>query len=184
MLFTTISTILIKGNNSWYNFTCTTDSKTIQFEHLWTQTIVAGGSFDVHASSTSTRIVLTTDNPIVTANGSPPPALQGQWVINDLSAVVQNIDNVDVSWSYALVAVNPGSGALDSGNNYNWNFSISIVASWTLDTNNNGRIDRIRVQVKPGTQLNNDFSGICCIGSRLHRHRLPGRGPAGQHGCV
>ena len=49
---------------------------------------------------------------------------------------------------------------MDGGNNFNWNFAISIVASWTLDTNNNGRIDRIRVQVKPGNQLNNAFGGL------------------------
>lgn len=105
VLFTTTSTLLIKGNNSWYNFTCTTDSKTIQFEHLWTQTILAGGNFNVHASSPSTPIVLTTDNPIAAANGTPPPSLQGQWVITDDSLVPQVIDNIIVSWSYATVSI-------------------------------------------------------------------------------
>ena len=54
----------------------------------------------------------------------------------------------------------PRARALDSGNNFNWNFVIPIVASWTLDTNNNGRIDRIRVQVRAGTQLSDNFGGF------------------------
>ena len=163
VLFTTATTIQIMGDNSWYNFSCTTDGKIFQFEHLRTQTILAGGNFSVYASTNSpvsSMITLTTDNPIATANGSPPPALQGQWVINNLSMVAQVIDNVNVSWSYALVTITPGPGAVDSGNNFNWNFVIPIIASWTLDTNNNGRIDRIRVQVKQGTQLANAFGGI------------------------
>ena len=166
VVFQTLAVLTISGNNSWYNFTCVTDSKTIQFQHLATQTILAGGNFNVHASSTITRIVLTTDNPIAAANGSPPPALQGQWVIDDLSLLPQIIDNVDVSWSYAILTITPGPGALDSGNNFNWNFVIPIVASWTLDTNNNGRIDRIRVQVKTGNPAQR----------QLRRLRRQGRG--------
>ena len=179
VVFTGTSGILnITGDDTWYNFTCTTDSKIFHFEHLKTQTILAGGNFNVHASSSATPIVLTTDNPIAAAYASPPPDLQGQWVINNLSAVAQNIDNVDVSWSYALVSITPGPGAKDSGNNFNWNFVIPILASWTVDSNNNGRIDRIRVQVKAGNPAQQLLRQLPGGGQRLCRGQLPGGGPA------
>ena len=155
--------LTISGSNSWFNFTCLTDSKTIKFQPLATQTILAGGNFNVHASSSApaSLITLTTALANAAANGAPPPALLGQWIINDLSLLPQVIDNVNVSWSYAFPqSITPGPGALDSGNNFNWNFVIPIIASWTLDTNNNGRIDRIRVQVKTGTQLSDSFGGF------------------------
>jgi fibronectin-binding autotransporter adhesin len=157
VFFTTTSILTIKGNNSWFDFTCTTDNKIIQFEPLWTQTVLASGNFHVEASDTSNRIVLTTNSPDFTPNGFPPPNLQGQWVITILSVLPQTIDNVDVSWSWATISITPGPGAKDSGNNHNWLFVIPIVASWTIDTNRNGRIDGIRVQVVPGTQLSDNF---------------------------
>ncbi|HVO39583.1 MAG TPA: FlgD immunoglobulin-like domain containing protein, partial [Spirochaetia bacterium] len=159
VLFTTTSTILIKGNNSWFDFNCTTNGKTFQFEHLWTQTIIANGHFNVLGSSLLSRIVLTTDLADPTAHLPVPPAENGQWIIANLSVLPQNIDYIDVSYSYAWPnAITPGPNTKDSGHNFNWNFVIPIIASWTLDTNNNGRIDRIRVQVQAGTQLNNNFS--------------------------
>ena len=96
------------------------------------------------------------------ANPGSPAAChyQGQWIITNLSVLAQVIDNVDVSWSFATITITPGPGAQDSGHNDNWNFVIPIVASWTLDTDNNGRIDRIRVQVKPGTPLSDNFTGF------------------------
>jgi hypothetical protein len=164
VFFTPSAPVLIKGNNDWYNFTCTTDGTTIQFEHGWTQTILFGGNFNVYASSASNRIVLTTDNTMggATNPGYPPtpPHYTGQWIITNLSVLAQIIDNVDVSYSFATISITPGPGALDSGHNDNWNFVIPIVASWTLDTDNNGRIDRIRAQVRPGTQLSENFSGF------------------------
>ena len=152
--------VTIMGNNSWYDFTVTAASaagKTIQFQHLMTQTINAGGSFTVLGSGSS-LITLTTDNPIATANGAPPPNLQGQWVITN-NGLAPNVNNVNVSWSWATNPIIPGANVNDGGSNYNWVFSIPIVASWTLDTNNNGRIDRIRVQVQ-GTPLNDSFGGL------------------------
>ncbi|HVO39996.1 MAG TPA: FlgD immunoglobulin-like domain containing protein, partial [Spirochaetia bacterium] len=158
VLFLTTSTILIRGSNSWFNFSCTTNGKIFQFEHLWTQTIIAGGNFNVQGSSTAARIVLTTDLADPTAHLPVPPAENGQWIIANLSVLPQTIDYVDVSYSYAWPnAITPGPNSFDSGHNFNWNFVIPIIASWTLDTNNNGRIDRIRVQVEVGTQLNNNF---------------------------
>ena len=151
----------ITGNNSWYNFSVTAASaagKTIQFQHLMTQTIVAGGSFTVLGSSSS-LITLTTDSPNATSNTTPPPTLLGQWVITNNGAP-PNVNNAIVSWSYATNQIVPGANANDGGNNYNWIFSVPIVASWTLDTLNSGRINRIRVQVLPTIPLNNNFAGF------------------------
>ena len=157
--FLNASLLAINGNNSWYNFTCLIPGKTIQFQHLMTQTILPGGNFNVQGSS-SNLITLTSDIASSSPNLPLPPALQGQWVITDQSSTNQTVDYVIVLWSYATVLITPGGGAQDGGNNFGWNFSLPIVASWTLDTNNNGRIDRIRVQVLPTAQLNNDFSGL------------------------
>jgi hypothetical protein len=153
--------LTIMGNNSWYDFTVSAASaagKTIQFQHLMTQTINAGGLFTVLGSSSS-LITLTTDNPIAATNTTPPPSLQGQWVIAN-NGTPPNVNNVTVMWSYATNPIIPGANANDGGNNHNWIFSIPIVASWTLDTLNSGRINRIRVQVLPATQLNNGFAGF------------------------
>jgi hypothetical protein len=164
--FLTNATLTIDGNNTWYDFNCTVDNKTIIFQHEMTQTILAGGNFNVHASVPANSITLTTDNQM---GGNPNPAYSppavipkylGQWIITDNSLVAQNINNIIVSYSYATVSITPGPGATDNGFNTGWNFTIPIVASWTLDTNNNGRIDRIRVQVLPGTQLSDNFTGF------------------------
>ena len=80
----------------------------------------------------------------------------GQWVITNNGAP-PNVNNAIVSWSYATNQIVPGANANDGGNNYNWIFSVPIVASWTLDTLNSGRINRIRVQVLPTIPLNNNF---------------------------
>jgi hypothetical protein len=157
--FTGASTAVISGSTSFYNFSCTQPGKTIQFQHLMTQTILAGGSFTAVGTSGS-PITLTTDNPIAATNGSPPPQLQGQWVITNLSATPPNVNFATVSWSWATNPIIPGANVNDGGNNHDWTFSIAIVASWTLDTNNNGRIERIRVQVQPGITLNDSFGGL------------------------
>ena len=160
--FMTAATLTINGNNTWNNFTCTVDGKTILFQHLMAQTIQAGGKFTVHP--VATPIVLTTDG----ANASPhaplPPALQGQWVITNNGAA-PDVDNIHVSWSYATVPIITGSGGVDGGNNFQWIFSIPIVASWTIDKNNDGRIDTIRVQV--GVPLIN-------TGTEFQRNRSEG----------
>src|SRR5208337_2391287 len=104
-------------------------------------------------------IVLTTDAAIASPHASPP-TLQGQWVITN-NGVLPDVDNIIVSWSYATVSITTGSGGVDGGNNFQWIFSIPIVASWTIDKDNNGRIDTIRVQVRQTTQLaSNAFGGI------------------------
>ena len=48
------TTLSINGSNSWYNFSVTAASaygKTIEFQHMMTQTVVAGGSFTVLGGS-------------------------------------------------------------------------------------------------------------------------------------
>ena len=157
------TTLTISGNNSWYNFSVTAASafgKTIQFQHLMTQTIMAGGTFTVLGSSSS-LITLTTDSANAAPNLPGPPSLQGQWVITNNGAP-PNVNNAGVAWSWATNPIIPGANVNDltPTDNHNWIFSIPIVASWTLDTNNNGRIDRIRVQVLPGTTLNDNFGGL------------------------
>ncbi|HTZ50569.1 MAG TPA: FlgD immunoglobulin-like domain containing protein, partial [Spirochaetia bacterium] len=160
--FTTNATVTIMGDNDWFDFTCSITSgpgKTIIFEALKTQKVIAGGHFNVTGYAGG-HIVLTSTSSSTSNYGSPPPDLQGQWVINNVSVLPQSIDYVDVSFSYAIVAITPGPNAIDQGNNHNWNFVIPIQASWTLDSSTNGRIDRIRVQVTPGTQLNISTGGF------------------------
>ena len=131
--FLTAATLTINGNNTWYDFNCTVDSKTILFQHQMTQTIPAGGNFNVHASSPATSIVLTTDNQMAGALNpaySPPaviPQYLGQWIITDNSLVAQNINNLVVSYSYATVSITPGSGATDGGHNLD---GTSRFRSW------------------------------------------------------
>jgi hypothetical protein len=62
-----------------------------------------------------------------------------------------------VQQSYATIAITPdptcgilGPTPDPNGWNYQWYFFIPIQASWTLDTNNNGSVDRIRLLVLPG----------------------------------
>ena len=158
------TTLSINGSNSWYNFSVTAPSaygKTINFEHLTTQTIVAGGSFTVTGGSgLGQAITLSTDSQNATVNGASPPGLVGQWVITNLSATPPNVNYAIVAWSWATTSIIPGASVVDGTNNHNWIFSIPIMASWTLDTTASGRIDRIRVQVQPGIALNDNFTGL------------------------
>ena len=135
-------TITINGSNNWNIFTCTTGGAIIKFQNGKTQTM---SSFIVN--SATTLVTLTTDS-----LGLP-------WFINASSA---SVFMAAVSWSTAVLpnSITAGSSCVDNGNNTNWLFIIPIVASWTLDTDNNGRIDRIRVQLKPGSIHNNSFGGF------------------------
>jgi hypothetical protein len=156
--------LAINGSNSWYKFSVTASSaygKTIEFQHLMTQTIMVGGSFTVlGGSGLGQPITLTTDSQIATLNGAPPPGLVGQWVIANVSATPPNVNYAIVAWSWATTTIIPGADVEDGTNNHNWVFSIPIVASWTLDTKASGRIDRIRVQVQSGIALNDNFTGL------------------------
>ncbi len=163
VFFTTTSAITISGSNSWYNFNCTTDGKAFTFENLQTQTILSGGNLTLLASGPTARITLTSDlqDPTVNPSYPPtPPQYAGQWYITITVGASASIDFVNVSYSFATITITPGPGCVDGLHNTNWQFFIPIVASWTLDTNNDGRIDRIRVQVQVGTQLSDDFTGL------------------------
>ena len=96
--------------------------------------------------------------------GSPPPLLTDpkyayQWFL--IVSGTSTIGWAEVQMSNAQTyAITPGPGSEDWHYNTNWFFVIPIMASWTVDTNNNGRIDRIRVQVQQGTQLSDVFGGL------------------------
>ncbi|MGA2502309.1 MAG: FlgD immunoglobulin-like domain containing protein, partial [Tepidisphaeraceae bacterium] len=133
--------VTIDGSNNWNILTCTTGGTTIKFQNGKTQTI---SNFTINSSTT--LVTLITDSP-----GLP-------WFINAASA---SVSMAAVSWSTSTPGtIIASSSCVDNGNNTNWLFIIPIVASWTLDTDNNGRIDRIRVQLKPGSTHNGSFGGF------------------------
>ena len=172
--------ILINGNNTFWNFYAdiAADSighpVTIYFQQGKTQTI----SNNFHVLGTST-IAINLESaaslgivpkgfynpppPVdarLTVPGITPPDYTQQWQLN-MTGATAAIDwaSVQLSWANPI-AVTPGPNCTDKGYNRNWFFVIPILASWTVDTDNNGRIDRIRVQVQKGTLLSDIFTGI------------------------
>ena len=81
-----------------------------------------------------------------------------QWVLVLTGTVTVDWVTVANGWSPASIA--PGPNSVDGGNNCRWQFGVPILASWTLDTDGNGRIDRIRVQVEVATQLSDSFGTL------------------------
>jgi hypothetical protein len=78
-----------------------------------------------------------------------------QWIITMNGTAA--ISYILVQLSYATIAITPdptcgilGPTPDPNGWNYQWYFFIPIQASWTLDTDNNGSVDRIHVLVLPG----------------------------------
>ncbi|UCF97815.1 MAG: hypothetical protein JSV89_22015, partial [Spirochaetaceae bacterium] len=165
--FTATSPKFIYGDNSWYQFLCTVDSMVLQFEPKRTQTIVAGGDISVLASDEFVRITMKPIPPDDTAGltpWTPPPPVPGpgaydqHWVINVVATASATFDYVHVIRSYAINTITPFGTCLGvTDDNVNWYFVIPIEASWTVDSDSNGHIDRIRVQVQATTILSDIF---------------------------
>ncbi|HTZ50406.1 MAG TPA: FlgD immunoglobulin-like domain containing protein, partial [Spirochaetia bacterium] len=181
--------VQILGSNTFYDFYVDTTPSTADLPVLTHPVTISFSAYlafsyqttvthDFHAKGTSTLGIdfqsaakagfytsPPPDDPTLTHHAPAPPDYAEQWVLNVQAGATATIDWAAVQLSWANPAfVTPGPNCVDRGYNRNWYFVVPIVASWTLDTSfngpDNGRIDRIRVQVKPGTQLSDDFSGF------------------------
>jgi hypothetical protein len=116
------------------------------------------GNFHI-VGAAGNMIILNNTSGIAAGACGPNPDIN-HWVLHILG--IATIDYVDVSnsWAPPSATVTRGPNTFNGGNNCNWLFVIPIIASWTLDTDGNGRIDRIRVQVDVGTQLSENFDPV------------------------
>jgi hypothetical protein len=148
------------GATTFDDFTVSRPNSVLTFERFGTGggPYVVNGTFDVNGLS-GQEIILKSDDPGI-ASGFPPGPQPEHWVLTINGTAT--ISFVKVTNSWATIAVTPGLGSVADpppvGGNYNWFFFIPVKGSWTIDSDNNGRIDRIRVQVLPGTQLSDNFS--------------------------
>jgi hypothetical protein len=165
--------VLINGSNTfstfWADTTSAGHSVIISFQQATTQTVntnfhalgtsVANSITLMSAAQASLYSVPPPNDGTLTVLGGGPPSFAQQWYISVPGAATIDWANVQLSWA-STASITPGPNCTDDGYNDNWFFVIPVVASWTIDKNNNGRIDTIRVQVKQGTQLATAFAGI------------------------
>ena len=162
-------TTVISGGPTFFNFLCNTDSKIILFQAGQTIAIANGGDFTVTASgpllATEVKLHSTVANP------PPPPGVYNnlyqpaiQWQINIPVTATFVVNNVDVECSFAVRIILPVAATFNVDDwTFNWRLQMPVTASWTHDTNNNGKIDEIEVRVLPGATLNNDFSAFTVV---------------------
>jgi hypothetical protein len=164
---TPVALVTVSGNNTFYIFRCLVPNAQINFQAGATQTIAAGGDFNI-AGTLGNNIVLNSTALV-------------QWIISiDLTATV-TMNFVDVYYSNAFpnpiiipANVNAGGGApwFDTG----WLNIMVVLTSDTQDTNNNGKIDRILVTVPAA--INDDFSNFVAV---VPGYTVTGYGDPGFH---
>jgi len=179
--------IIIRGNSTFYDFWCDTTAPAhpiwIYFEQLMTQTV----THDFHIVGTgANRIQLMSlakptfyaspppDDPTLNPTAPPPTNWAEQWLIRISGTATIEYADVQLSWADTF-SVTPGPTCTDRGYNDNWYFFIPIIASWTVDSNENGRIDRIRVQVQVATQLSDNLGQLV---SSVQGYNVSGFGTA------
>jgi hypothetical protein len=165
--------ISISGANTFYDFYVDTAALghpvTISFANGPANKTTVTHNFHVLGTS-SDRATLKSGVQVALYAVPPPddPSLSGfvppdtwfeQWQISVVAAATINWAIIQLS-SAGPAFITPGKDCTDDGYNHNWYFVVPILASWTMDHDGNGRIDRIRVAVKTGTVLNNDFTGF------------------------
>ena len=173
----------VRGNNTFYRLTCTTDNKTIIFQANATQTIAGGGRIRIRASGTGVEITLksTQPNPPIAAPPAFPPMNALQWGLDVPLSATLDIDYVYVELGFSVRPIVPNN-LVDAFErfgwpdwNHNWRKIVPVIGSWTEDfptmdyptpapvvgePAGNGKIDRIRVQVLGSISVNDDFSGF------------------------
>ncbi len=186
--------ILISGSSTFHDFYADTNALThpitISFPQALTQTVTN----DFHVLGTAARAIS-----LLSAGGvyppppgppsptqialpaAPPPHWSQQWFIDLTGTATIDYAIVQLSWA-STSSITPGPNCTNDGYNDNWFFVIPIIASWTVDTNNNGRIDRIRVQVKQGTQLNDTPAGFAGFTAQVDGYTVTGYSNAGAPG--
>ncbi|MGA2976149.1 MAG: FlgD immunoglobulin-like domain containing protein, partial [Spirochaetia bacterium] len=155
----------VLGNNTFYNLTVTTAGKEIDFGAGALQTFASGGTFTAktaHPLGTEARILLHSTIPWPgIAAPAIPPADSRQWQLLMSTGSSVDLDWIDVDMSFAQVPVVPDDTTISHPDwVYNWRLIIPVLKSWTLDTNHNGKIDEIGVQVANSIPLNDNFGDI------------------------
>ncbi|MFW5843883.1 MAG: beta strand repeat-containing protein, partial [Spirochaetota bacterium] len=165
-----VNTSYINGSYDWYNLTVTTPNQTISFERGQLQRILTGGQLTVQGSDPGNRVNLLSSETVASPDGygnphpgtCPPffPAAE-QWEIEFLGTATALVDYVYVELSYSFDIIIGNDIAVNTPDcTFNWQSALPVDNSGTVDSEPNGRIDRIRVQVVPGVGLNDDFSGF------------------------
>ncbi len=160
----------IEGRTIFRNIDCLTPNAVLKFEEngvgaytppaAGTQiATIIDGVFRIDGGASGTLITLTNISgaaaPECALPTDPPDPLQ--WVLHIRGTADIKYADISNSWAPDYDAITPGEGSVNSGGNCNWLFSIPVEASWTVDSDSNGRIDRIRVQVTLFTQLSDNF---------------------------
>jgi hypothetical protein len=179
----TSSPVNITGPNQWYIIRYNQIGGTIRFERNRMQRILPGGLFQAISASDANRITLTRDNPLEdnqdldwTPPAQPNPALMWQldlqgganidfqfvrvWYSDARSnpvtfEIASPESNSPVRLGLATIGVTPPEIANTC---FMWISGLNAIYSYTVDGNNNGKIDRIRVEAQ--ANLDMDFSGF------------------------
>ncbi|MBN2440152.1 MAG: hypothetical protein JXJ04_02365 [Spirochaetales bacterium] len=140
----------VTGDNEFFNFTCNTPGKIIRFVTNQRQTIVPGGTFFIHGTEgNEIRLLETID---IEDNN--------RWIMDARVGCTINIQHVIVEDSFA----NPEPIIVPDFvlilNCVNWVRYAFVEESWTEDTDSNGKIDRIGVEVMNNLSLNDNFTNL------------------------
>jgi fibronectin-binding autotransporter adhesin len=152
----------ILGRTTFFEFECLVPNAVLKFEDNTTGTYGATdratrvtGDFHIVGAAGNLIVLDNTSGSSAAGCGANPDT--EHWVLHIIGTATIDYVNVSNSWAPPSATVTPGPNTFNGGNNCNWLFVIPIIAYWTLDTDGNGRIDRIRVQVDVGTQLSDNF---------------------------
>ena len=184
----------LRGRTTFWDFESlpAAGGAVLHFEENGTGTFLAtdkativSGDFHVAGTNLTTNYVQMDNISGVDSAGCGVNPDPNQWILWITGTATIDYFEVHNSWAPDSDWVTPGPNRFAQSNNCHWLFSIPIAASWTLDTNNNGRIDRIRVQVEVGTQLSDNFDPLKLTAS-VEGYTVTGfgtangAGPAGQ----
>lgn len=157
------STTRIIGSTTWYQFVYEVIGGTIRFSNN-PDLHTFSNLFRVY--STGANITITKDDLPGTDPGDPPvfPAQRDRfWDIALLPGATLEMNNVTVYYSnadqYPIIA--PGSVTVSPYTtyfNFKWLSGLTLVYSYTEDSDRNGKIDRIRVQA--AASIGNNFTGF------------------------
>jgi hypothetical protein len=127
IVFDDSTTSTLSGVTTFYNFTCTTLNKVLQFPAGTSSTTTIEGTLTLNGGNCSSQIKLRSST-----DGS-------QWYINALAT--SSINYVDVKDSYAIIPLT-AYYSTDSGNNTNWTIYPCVAGAIRIkgSTNLEGRV--------------------------------------------
>jgi len=153
-------TVTILGNTQFYTFNCTVSGLSINFG----PTAVGGSNDKIEILSGGVFHVVGVDSPAdgtydpnwITLNVTNGPA-DGYWHLTMDAGAVLNMAYVQVNNSYADIPITTPAN-VDTVSCFQWFGSDPVVASYTEDSDGDGKIDRIRVVCK--TAVNDNFTNF------------------------